>query len=293
MLRKTSLFIVGAPKCGTTAWYEYLRHHPDVFFPNQKEPGFFCTDLPNWGRISDFAAYNKLYQNSISTVLGDATPFYLYSKLAATEIYNFNPSSKIIILVRDQDEFFDSVHNQFLFSGVECIEDPREAWSLSGKRNKSNMVEGFDEPKILDYKSLGRFSEQIGRYFSVFPREQIRIFHMRQWTANPRETYLEILDLLGLSDDGRVAFGRVNEAHRHRYDWAADFVRNPPPIIARAVNLLRRASGRQGLGLGELFFRLNTRTGRITRSDSALHSEIREYYREENEQLRQILRMRG
>jgi len=30
---RPNLFIVGAPKCGTTAWVEYLRTHPDIFFP--------------------------------------------------------------------------------------------------------------------------------------------------------------------------------------------------------------------------------------------------------------------
>jgi len=28
---KPNLFIVGAPKCGTTSLYEYLRTHPAVF----------------------------------------------------------------------------------------------------------------------------------------------------------------------------------------------------------------------------------------------------------------------
>ena len=43
---RPNLFIVGAPKCGTTAWVEYLRTHPDIFFPEIKEPHYFATDLP-------------------------------------------------------------------------------------------------------------------------------------------------------------------------------------------------------------------------------------------------------
>jgi hypothetical protein len=38
MARKPNFFIVGAPKCGTTALSEYLRSHPDVFFSSPKEP---------------------------------------------------------------------------------------------------------------------------------------------------------------------------------------------------------------------------------------------------------------
>lgn len=288
MPRKTNLFIVGAPKCGTTAWYEYLRHHPDIFFPKQKEPGFFCSDFPGWGRISDFDEYQSLYSRCSAEVLGDATPLYLYSAIAAEKIYEFNPAAKIIILVRDHAEFFESVHNQFLFSGVECMENPREAWDLSGKRNKSNMIEGFEEASILDYKSLGRFSDQIRRYLRLFPRQQVRIYTLAEWTADPRRTYLDILSLLGLDDDGRTDFGRINEAHQHRYDAIARFIRNPPPIVATAVKGLRAATGRKGLGIGELLFRLNTQSGRATNSDPALRAEIREYFRDDADELGRI-----
>ncbi len=33
-----NLFIVGAVKSGTTSLYAYLRQHPDIFFPEMKEP---------------------------------------------------------------------------------------------------------------------------------------------------------------------------------------------------------------------------------------------------------------
>ena len=38
-------FIVGAFKSGTTALYDYLRLHPQVFMPFHKEPLFFGDDL--------------------------------------------------------------------------------------------------------------------------------------------------------------------------------------------------------------------------------------------------------
>jgi hypothetical protein len=38
-------FIVGAPKCGTTAMQEYLRQHPNIFMPDMKEINHFADDL--------------------------------------------------------------------------------------------------------------------------------------------------------------------------------------------------------------------------------------------------------
>ena len=44
-MRRPDLFIVGAPKCGTTALYAYLRRHPEIFMSPLKEPHFFGSDL--------------------------------------------------------------------------------------------------------------------------------------------------------------------------------------------------------------------------------------------------------
>ena len=45
MKKKPNLFVVGAPKCGTTFLYQYLKKHPDIYFPNFKEPHYFGSDL--------------------------------------------------------------------------------------------------------------------------------------------------------------------------------------------------------------------------------------------------------
>jgi len=39
--RKPNFFIVGAPKCGTTALHTYLGQHPDIFVSEPKEPNYF------------------------------------------------------------------------------------------------------------------------------------------------------------------------------------------------------------------------------------------------------------
>jgi hypothetical protein len=43
-MRKPDFFMVGAPRCGTTAMVEFLRKHPEIFMP-RVEPHFFATDL--------------------------------------------------------------------------------------------------------------------------------------------------------------------------------------------------------------------------------------------------------
>ena len=104
-MKNPNLFIVGAPKCGTTFLYHYLKKHPDIYFPDFKEPHFFGGDLNRRN-----GAYNlslNEYKNLFKTdkkVVGEASTLYLFSKKSAEEIYNFNPQCKIIIMLRDLAE---------------------------------------------------------------------------------------------------------------------------------------------------------------------------------------------
>ena len=45
--RKPNLFLIGAPKCGTTSLASYLSDHPQIFVSDPKEPHFFNTDSEN------------------------------------------------------------------------------------------------------------------------------------------------------------------------------------------------------------------------------------------------------
>jgi hypothetical protein len=105
-MKKPDFFIVGAPKCGTTSLSEYLKQHPEIFMSEPKEPHFFGTDLESyWGgrfeRYRDVHKYLSLFANVQDEIrVGEASPWYLYSKRAAEEIKQFNPASRIIILLR-------------------------------------------------------------------------------------------------------------------------------------------------------------------------------------------------
>ncbi|MEA3447202.1 MAG: sulfotransferase [Bacteroidota bacterium] len=55
-VKTPNFFIIGAPKCGTTALSEYLRKHPDIHFSYPKEPDYFNTDFSDENR--EFKNYN-------------------------------------------------------------------------------------------------------------------------------------------------------------------------------------------------------------------------------------------
>ena len=111
MQTKPNFFIVGAPKCGTTAFNADLKRHPDVFIPERKEIHFFGHDLKLDGERPSLEAYLALFAPSASRcAIGESSVFYLFSRTAADEIYSFNPDAQIIIMLRDP---IDMVHSLY------------------------------------------------------------------------------------------------------------------------------------------------------------------------------------
>ena len=111
MRPRPDFFIAGALKCGTTSLWNYLRAHPAVFMPANKEPNYFCSDLPADLRVGTLAEYEALFSTAPPHALtGEASVFYLYSKVAIGQIMAHNANAKIIVMLRDPIEAARSMH---------------------------------------------------------------------------------------------------------------------------------------------------------------------------------------
>ena len=286
MNKRPNLFIVGAPKCGTTAWYDYLRSHPAVFFPQRKEPHYFCTDFPGQRRVRSERDYLELFAPATTeTVIGEASASYLYSREAAANIADFAPDAKIVIFVRNRPELLFSWHNQLVENGVENCTDFEQAWRLSGKRGPEDQGPACDEKSFLDYRAFGYLGEQAERFFARFPEEQIRVFDFDDWRSDPRSTYLELMRFLGLEDDGRTDFGRVNEARTSRWKTLRLFLRRPPRPVAAFYHRVRDLTGLDAAPLGRVLMRLNSERGYRGQISHALREEIDRLYVDDDARL--------
>jgi hypothetical protein len=292
--RKPNFFIVGAPKCGTSAWFEYLRSHPDIYFPQMKEPCFFAFDLPNFRIVRSEADYARLFSGAgTAKVIGDASAVHLMSEAAAKAIHDYNPAAKILILLRNQEEYLPSLHNQFLWEFAEEIEDFEMAWKLSGRRTPETIPPTCAEPRSLDYAAMGRFDEQVARYLDEFPRDQVMVLHFEDWVTNPKAAYFNILDFLGLPDDGRSEFEVVHEGMTYRSRRAARWLLYPPKIVRKVARLVKRVTGLRpetNLRVMEKITELLSSRGYKRKISPQLREEIRHYYAEDNRHLEERLR---
>lgn len=235
-------FIVGAFKCGTTAMYEYLRRHPQVFMPFHKEPLFFGDDLTRrYGRMTR-AEYLALFRDARPDQrVGEASAWYLYSRSAAREIHDFNPDAQIIVMLRNPVDVMHAQHSQLIFNQREDIADFGEALAAEPeRRNGLRIPSGALRREALFYRHGVRFAEQLARYYDVFGRDRVHVIVFEDFRDRTAETYAGVLRFLGVDDTFRPDFAVQNPNRRARSAALQRAVFRPPGAVRRLVPWLRR-----------------------------------------------------
>lgn len=225
-------FIVGAPKCGTTSLYHYLKQHPQIFMPDLKEPRYFSTDLNVPSKVENFKNYLNLFKcEKEGLLLGEATPLYLYSKKACKEIHEFNPNAKIIIILRNPVDFLRSLYNQRLYSG---IENAKNIYEIIEAELKGISITRNSSPMLLPMVMI-RFSQNIKRYFDTFGREQVLIIVLDDLRSNPAEVYRSILRFLDVDTGFKPTFEVQNAAKTFKNNFLGNFLNSPIPKPFRSI----------------------------------------------------------
>jgi hypothetical protein len=240
-MARPDFFIAGAPRCGTTAMYEYLSQHPQVFMPEHKEPIYFGSDLTHLhGRLTE-ADYLGLFKRSRpGQRVGEASTWYLFSQTAAREIKEFAPESQIVVMLRNPVEVMYSLHRELVFYRAEPIEDFEEALGAEEDRKQGRRLGPPGRGEMLYYRDTVKFAEQLQRFLDVFDREQIKIIVFDDFAQDPARSYRDLLQFLRVDTTFRPEFARVNESKRHVNPSLQELIVRPPAPIARLVPLLRR-----------------------------------------------------
>ena len=285
MARKPDFFIVGAPKCGTTALYEYLRPHPRIFMSEVKEPHYFATDLGVYPFIKDADKYLGLFAGATDRHLrvGEASVYYLRSSVAIQNIRDFNPEARILAMFRNPVEMVYSLHSQLLYWSEEVESDFETAWRLQERRRQGlDLPPGSRGSFLLQYEEVGRFGSQVERLFSLFPREQVKLVLYDDFTRSPQQVYDDVIQFLGIPHDGRTEFPRINENKRARLPWLRNFIRKPPPALQTAYRSIKKAVGGEALNaVKSKVVTLNTVKERRPPLSPALRAELVDTFRGE------------
>lgn len=246
MVARPNFFIVGAPKCGTTALYEYLRTHPNIFFPDLKEPHFFAKDLGNYPRIKTLEDYEALFAGCTEQHLrrGEASVYYLRSSVAIANIRDFDPNARLITMVRNPIDMLYSLHSQLLFVSEENEPDFETAWRLQADRERGIAIPpAIRTPLLIQYQRIGQLGSQAQRLLSIFPRHQVKFIVYDDFAASPQRIYDEVIQFLDIPHDQRTHFPRINENKRAKMEWLRNFSRKPPALLHRIVRKMKQLPG--------------------------------------------------
>ncbi len=211
-------FIVGHAKSGTTALYEMLRGHPQIFLPASKEPWFFASELhvrtpprPE-GTPRTLEEYRSWFAGAEPDQrVGEASALYLWSRTAAAAIAAVQPEAKIIALFREPASFLRSLHLQLIETYVETERNFERALELEEDRRAGRSIPRHTYwPSVLMYSEQVRYAEQLRRYHDAFGRDRVLMLVYEDFRADNEATVRRVQRFLGVDDTVPVVQSEAN-----------------------------------------------------------------------------------
>jgi hypothetical protein len=288
--RRPDFFIVGAPKSGTTAMYEYLRRHPELFLPERKELRFFGSDLEVRDRptLSE-DEYLGYFAAAGDRRIGTAYVWYLYSRSAAAEIARFAPDARIVAMVRNPVDMLHALHAEHLSNGNEDIRDFTSALDAEPDRRRGTRIPPHAHlPQGLWYTDVPRYTEQLERYVRHFGRDRLHVIVYDDFAANTEGVYQGLLRFLGVNDRARPErFEVVNASKRTRSERIRHFLARPPDLPRRLIRRTVPAPVRRALY--DRAKRLNITEAPRRPMPAETRERLERLFAEETERLSQFL----
>ncbi len=239
-MKKPDFFIIGAPRSGTTALSEYLKSHPEIYISTPKEPNYFSFDMSRPRAADTLDDYLKLFQNTDKKVTGEASVWYMYSKVAIPEIMRFNPKAKIIAIVRNPIDWFRSWHAHRVYTLNEDTTNIELAWQKQEERKKGQLIPKYcREPELLYYKDAALFGNQVERVIQIVPEKQFKIIVFDDFIQSTKTIYENLLSFLDVTPDKKI-FPRIHQTKMHRSLRVATTLRYPSFPFNIMMKLLRR-----------------------------------------------------
>jgi hypothetical protein len=221
--------ILGAQKAGTTALYAYLRWHPEITGPSFKEVSFFDRHYAHGERW--YRAHMPARRRSL---VGEASPSYLFHPLAPERVASMLPDARLIALLRNPVDRAFSHYQHEVALGREPLPFG-DAVDGEEERMRGEVERMLREPSYFShawwnhtYVARGRYAEQLERWFAHFPRERLLVLFTEELAADTAGTYRRVLDFLGAGAHDLESYPRIFER---------EYEQMPPATRARLERL--------------------------------------------------------
>jgi Sulfotransferase family len=233
--RLPDFFLVGHAKCGTTALYEMLTAHPQIYMPVLKETQFLSR-LPQERaaqptrredvRPRTLEAYLSLFEGAQpGQRVGEASTEYLRAPATAGRIAELCPDASIVAIFREPASFLRSLHLQLLQVNIETESDFSRAIALEDdRRHGRNVPRGCPWPPALYYSQHVRYVEQLRSYHEHFGRERVLALAYDDFRADNEGTVRRVMGFVDVDDTVQIAPSEANPTVRIRSHRLGDLV---------------------------------------------------------------------
>lgn len=222
-----NFFILGVQKSGTTALYEWIRHHHEIFLTSTKEPDFFLRET-HLSRGASYYQETYFEDGATELAIGEASISYFVSEEAAERINLMCGNQvKFILVFRNPFERINSAY-----------------WHFVG-RLKENIpllvaleTESFRIHKLKDegqdwwrYAYLGHscYATNLRKYLDIFPKENFLFLTNEDLRADPVMATKKVLEFLDVdtSEISKLPIGaKFNQSMRVRNPIFEKLMRN-------------------------------------------------------------------
>ncbi|HTW42030.1 MAG TPA: sulfotransferase [Solirubrobacteraceae bacterium] len=231
LVSRPDFFIVGNPKCGTTALYEMLKAHPQIYMPELKEPHFFARQPGEVAKLHKrLPATQQEYLALFAPArpgqrVGEASTTYLNAPSAAAQIAALCPDAQIIAILREPASFIRSLHLQLLQSGVETEPDLARALAREAERRARIASEpGSFWRRELLYGEHVHYVEQLRRYHERFGAQRVLTLIYEDFRNDNEGLVRAVLRFLAVDDTFALARTEANPTVRIRRSRANELM---------------------------------------------------------------------
>lgn len=251
--------IIGTKRGGTTSLWQSLLNHPQVMpmvpaAKNLKSPAYFFAEYgrgTRWylGHFPTRRARRHHASRHGNSVVGEASPGYLWDPRVPQRAAAVAPRAKIVILLRDPVNRAFSHWQERTKQGIESLSFD-EALAAEQGRLAGELARMATDPTYYSrahdwysYRSRGVYVDQVARWEAVYPRDQLLVCRSEDFYADGAEVLGQVTRFLGLDPvQARLVRRNTSLDHRSRLTAATERTLRSyfGPYNAQLARLLQR-----------------------------------------------------
>ena len=182
MSNRLSFLLCGAQKSGTTALAAYLRQHPRIYLPQEKELHFFDDETQAWPEPDPSSLHRHFQAANADHLWGEATPISLYWDPAAERIWRYNSAMRLIVILRNP---IDRAYSHWAMEHKRG-NDPL-SFALALEKEEVRCREALPlQHRVFSYADRGFYSAQLRRLWRFFGREQVLVLRQEDLKLSPQ-----------------------------------------------------------------------------------------------------------